>query len=41
MTTPGGVITPDLLSAAFGTGSLSDQDPVRGRPRRTTLGHGG
>jgi DNA-binding NtrC family response regulator len=37
MTTPGGVITPDLLSAVFGTGSLGDHDPVRGRPRRTTL----
>jgi DNA-binding NtrC family response regulator len=38
MTTPGGVITPDLLSAVFGgSGSLSEQDPVRGRPRRTTL----
>jgi DNA-binding NtrC family response regulator len=37
MTTPGGVITPDLLSAVFGTGSLGDQDPVRGRLRRTTL----
>jgi DNA-binding NtrC family response regulator/tetratricopeptide (TPR) repeat protein len=37
MTTPGGVITPDLLSAVFGTGSLGDQDSVRGRPRRTTL----
>jgi hydrogenase-4 transcriptional activator len=37
MTTPGGVITPDLLSNVFGTGSLGEHGQVRGRPRRTTL----
>jgi DNA-binding NtrC family response regulator len=36
MTTSGGLITPDLLSAALGAGPLAD-DASRGRLRRTTL----
>ena len=36
MTTPGGLITPDLLSSAVGGGLLAE-DASRGRPRRTTL----
>jgi DNA-binding NtrC family response regulator/tetratricopeptide (TPR) repeat protein len=36
MTTPGGLVSPDLLSSAFG-GSLRDADSAPGRPRRTTL----
>jgi hydrogenase-4 transcriptional activator len=35
MTTPGGLVTPDLLSSALGAGSL-EADASR-RPRRTTL----
>ena len=37
MTTAGGVITPDLLSSAFGAGSLVGSEALRGRPGRTTL----
>ncbi|MGB2715742.1 MAG: sigma 54-interacting transcriptional regulator [Vicinamibacterales bacterium] len=37
MTTPGGVITPDLLSSAFGAGVLVGTEAPRGRPGRTTL----
>jgi DNA-binding NtrC family response regulator len=36
MTSPGGLITPDLLSSAFGAGLL-EHGPLRGRPGRTTL----
>jgi DNA-binding NtrC family response regulator/tetratricopeptide (TPR) repeat protein len=36
MTSSGGVITPDLLSSAFGAGAL-EQGALRGRPGRTTL----
>ena len=38
MTTPGGLITPDLLSSAFGAGGLVEHESLRGRPGRTTLG---
>lgn len=37
MTTPGGVITPDLLSSAFGAGAFVGSEALRGRPGRTTL----
>jgi DNA-binding NtrC family response regulator/tetratricopeptide (TPR) repeat protein len=37
MTTTGGLITPDLLSSALGAGTLPEQDPSRGLPRRLTL----
>ena len=37
MTTPGGLITPELLSSAFGAGALAEADPSRSRPRRLTL----
>ena len=37
MTMAGGLITPDLLSSAFGTGAMADTDASRGRPRRMTL----
>jgi DNA-binding NtrC family response regulator len=37
MTGAGGVITPDLLSPAFGAGALVEQEAFRGRPGRTTL----
>jgi hydrogenase-4 transcriptional activator len=37
MTTPGGLITPDLLSSALGSGTLAEPDASRSRPRRTTL----
>lgn len=37
MTSAGGVITPDLLSSAFGAGALVEQEALRGRPGRTTL----
>ena len=37
MTTPGGLITPDLLSSAFGAAPLADRESASGRLRRTTL----
>lgn len=37
MTTPGGLITPDLLSSSIGAGPLAESDSARGRLRRTTL----
>ena len=36
MTTPGGLITPELLSSAFGAGAVPETDSSR-RPRRLTL----
>ena len=36
MTTAGGLVTPELLSSAFGAGSL-ESEATRGRPRRTSL----
>jgi DNA-binding NtrC family response regulator/tetratricopeptide (TPR) repeat protein len=37
MTTPGGLITPELLSSAFGVGALAEAESSRSRPRRLTL----
>ena len=37
MTTAGGLITPDLLSSAFGAGAPVGQESLKGRPGRTTL----
>jgi DNA-binding NtrC family response regulator/tetratricopeptide (TPR) repeat protein len=37
MTTPGGLITPDLLSSAFGAVPLAERDGSSSRLRRTTL----
>ena len=37
MTTAGGLITPDLLSSAFGASALVGQETLKGRPGRTTL----
>jgi hydrogenase-4 transcriptional activator len=37
MTSPGGVITPELLSPAFGPASLPDLPAGSARPRRTSL----
>jgi DNA-binding NtrC family response regulator len=37
MTMPGGLITPDLLSSAFGASPIAEHDASRGRLRRTSL----